>query len=331
MARVWHHVTSRGIERKAIFGGDEDYRRFIDFLGELPGRYGFRIHGYVLMGNHYHLLVEDPELLISDGIKWLNMCYGMSFNRRHGRVGSLFQGRFKGVILDPEERGLSVSRYVHLNPVRVKALGLDKRESRAVRLGKKSEEGLVEKRLEVLKGYRWSSYRAYVGLEKAPGWLTMEFVQARAGGRAEYRRQVEREIREGLQESPWEEVQWGLVLGSEKIQKEVKKALQGNRQEEKSIRAKERSGVGWEMIIEAVEKEKGEKWRAFESRHGDWGRDMVWLLAQERGRMKLAEIGRKSGSDYRLVAVSIHKLKRKLMTDEETKKAYGRILININN
>jgi REP element-mobilizing transposase RayT len=326
MAGVWHHVTNRGIDRELIFKTESDHRKFLEFLGKLPERFGFKIHGYVLMGNHYHLLIEDPELLISAGMKWLNQCYGMSFNRRHGRVGPMFQGRFKGVILDPQERGLSVSRYVHLNPVRVKSLELDKRETKAIRAGKQSEVELVRERLDCLKSYRWSSYRSYVGLEQSPAWLTTEFVLKKAGGKNEYRKQLEKEVREGMEESPWEEMKWGLVLGGEELTQRIKGSLKGERSEQRALREIE-SEWNWEEVVKRVEQKKGEEWSEFYNRYGDWGRNLVYLIMQERGRMTIREMGVRSGGvKERAVWAGIQSVKKKMKRDPRLKKVYECII-----
>ncbi len=333
MKGVWYHVTNRGIDRESIFKTESDHLKFLEFLGKLPERYGFKIHGYVLMGNHYHLLVEDPEQRISEGIKWLNLCYGMSFNRRHRRIGPVFQGRFKGVILDPEDRGLSVSCYVHLNPVRVKSLGLDKREAKAIRAGKQSGKERVDARLNTLHEYPWSSYRAYVGLERSADWLTTEFVLKKSGGKKGYRQQVEKEIREGKDESPWGELIGGLVLGSGEFVGRIRKRIQGDCKEQKAMRILTRGGRCWEEIVSVVESIKGERTEDFWKRHGDWGRDLIWLLCREMGRLKLREIGEKSGVEYGVVAAGIFHCRRKMEKSDELQKSYkkarGRLICNI--
>ena len=98
-------------------------------------RFRVVLHAYQLMDNHYHLIVELTEKNLSRAGQWLNLSYSSWFNRRHRRSGHLFQGRFKSVVVDPLEWGLALSRYVHLNPVRVKGLGLGKVEQRQVRAG----------------------------------------------------------------------------------------------------------------------------------------------------------------------------------------------------
>jgi putative transposase len=113
-------LTARGNERRPIFRDDRDRQRFCELLAELVDR--VRLHAYVLMDNHYHLILELRESNLSRAAQWLNLSYSVWFNRRHERSGHLFQGRFKSVIVSPQEWGLALSRYVHLNPVRVDGL-----------------------------------------------------------------------------------------------------------------------------------------------------------------------------------------------------------------
>src|SRR2546427_276528 len=94
----WYHVTARGLDRKLIFKDDRDRGRMLELLEELVDRYGVRVHAFVLMPNHYHLLLETPEGNLSRAMQWLNVGYSVWFNRRHRRVGHLFQGRFKAEV-----------------------------------------------------------------------------------------------------------------------------------------------------------------------------------------------------------------------------------------
>ncbi|MCX6991560.1 MAG: transposase, partial [Kiritimatiellaeota bacterium] len=127
IADGWYHITNRGIDRQRIFDDDRDCGHFLELLGEMHERYAARIHAYVLMGNHYHLLIQTPEANASRAIQWLNVSYSLWYNCRHNRVGPLFQGRFKSVLIEGEGAWvLEALFYLHLNPVRVRGLGLDK-------------------------------------------------------------------------------------------------------------------------------------------------------------------------------------------------------------
>jgi REP element-mobilizing transposase RayT len=100
-----YHVTARGNERKAIYRSDTDRAHFLELLGEATEAFGIRVHAYVLMDNHYHLLVETPEANLSQAMQWLNVSYSVWFNRRHDRAGHLFQGRFKSVVVEDDAAG----------------------------------------------------------------------------------------------------------------------------------------------------------------------------------------------------------------------------------
>ncbi len=121
-----YHVTARGDERRVIYRDDTDRKRFVELFAEWSDRFSLCLHGYVLMPNHYHLIVETGASSLSTAMQWFNVSYTVWFNRRHRRVGHLFQGRFKAIIVEIEQWRVALSRYVHLNPVRVSALGLGK-------------------------------------------------------------------------------------------------------------------------------------------------------------------------------------------------------------
>src|SRR5690348_15741607 len=145
-AGALHHVTSRGNEKRPIFFDDDDRLTFLKFLGEAVRRFGWSLTAYVLMTNHFHHVIQTPEANLSRGMHWLNTTYVCWFNRRHNRSGHLYQGRFKAVLIEKDTYFMEVLRYVALNPVRA---------------------GMVPRP----EDYRWSSYRATVGLEHAPEWL----------------------------------------------------------------------------------------------------------------------------------------------------------------
>ena len=130
----------------------------LELFSELPARFGVRLHAYVLMNHHYHLVMETPEANLVAGMKWLQGTYTQRHNGRHKQFGHLFQGRYKAVAVDAQEGAYFqvVSTYIHLNPARA---GL-------IRLGE-----------EPLKTYRWSSYPLYLkGDRKSAPWLRREGV-----------------------------------------------------------------------------------------------------------------------------------------------------------
>jgi hypothetical protein len=219
--------------------------------------------------------------------------------------------------------GLEVSRYVHLNPVRVGRFELAKAERAASRLsaGKAPSPELIAQRLERLQRYQWSSYRAYVGLEPVPDWLRCQRVLALAGkGGAgapqAYRQYVEEPIRQGVAPGIWRELKGQVILGGEEFVRQVGARLRGNVREQRSLRAlRQRPALA--QVIAVVERLKGESWEAFRDRYGDWGRDLVLYLGRKECAMKLHELGQAAGGiDYGSVAAAVHRFERRLGSDK---------------
>src|ERR1019366_3668191 len=119
-ADALYHITSRGNERRAIFRTNRDRKTFLTVLGAAALRFGWSVTAWVLMTNHFHLVLQTPEPNLSKRMQWLNSAYANWFNRVHGRCGHLFQGRFKALLIDREAYFADVLRYVALNPVRAK-------------------------------------------------------------------------------------------------------------------------------------------------------------------------------------------------------------------
>lgn len=117
---AYYHVTCRGNDRRAIYRDDRDRELFLEKLRGSLGTYQVELHAYVLMANHFHLMVATPKGNLSEFMRHFNISYTAAFNRRHRRVGHLYQGRYKAILVDQDSYLLELSRYVHLNPVRVK-------------------------------------------------------------------------------------------------------------------------------------------------------------------------------------------------------------------
>lgn len=192
---LWH-ITSRGNERRPIYYDDEDRRRFIRFMAHTVSVRRWVLHAWVLMTNHYHLLLETPEVGLSIGMKWLNETYVDYFNRRHSRVGHLFQGRFKSILVEKEGHLLELIRYLVLNPVR---------------------SGTVVSPAE----YPWSNYHATSGDAAAPSWLetgwTLDQFDPRDHDNAgvAYREFVA--SARGVSYNPWASLRGQIFLGSDEF------------------------------------------------------------------------------------------------------------------
>jgi putative transposase len=324
IAGGYYHVTSRGNDRQDIYREDRDRHAFLGLLAGLPERFGTRLHAYVLMQNHYHLVLETPEPNLSRVMHWVNVTYTMGYNERHQRSGHLFEGRFKSVLIEERAAVQEVVRYVHLNPVRVHALDLGKQERAARAAGAREapKADLVRERLRLLAEYRWSSYPAYIGTQKVPEWLCTDLVGGMCGGRNTAERQratrkfTEDAVREGLVASPWENLLAGVVLGGESFLNRVLEQARKDEREQPAGRPLPHP-VSWEKIVQALETEKGERWDAFRDRHGDWGRDMALWLGRTMGRMRLRELAEQSQMDYATVGAAVTRLGRRLRKDHD--------------
>ncbi|MDP2239479.1 MAG: transposase [Burkholderiales bacterium] len=187
-AGALYHLTARGNARADIFVDDDDRRRFLELLGQEITQQGWRCYAYCLMNNHYHLLIETPEPNLVAGMRRLNGVYTQTFNRRHKRVGHVFQGRYKSIIVDKDSYGLELCRYIVLNPVR----------ARMVRLA---------------QHWAWSSYRATVSQVAAPAWLDADWVLGQFSGRYP-KVAYEHFVAQGLgQASPWDSLKGQIWLG----------------------------------------------------------------------------------------------------------------------
>ncbi len=187
-----YHLTSRGNARQLIYGDDHDRETFLTSLSHVVDRFGWRCHAYCLMDNHYHFLIETPKPNLSRGMRQLNGICTQSYNRRHRKVGHLFQGRFKSILVEKESHLLELCRYVVLNPVRAK---------RVTHSGK----------------WPWSSYLATVGEAEVPDFLSVDWLLAQFAKKNPVARKRYRDfVAEGFgQSTPWDQLQGQIYLGGE--------------------------------------------------------------------------------------------------------------------
>jgi len=164
---AFYHVLMRGNAKQAIFGEDRAYHQFEQFLAEGLEQYKHRLHAYCWMGNHVHMLLQCADTPLSEMMRVLSQRYTYWFNRQHDRVGHLFQGRYKSLMVDTDRYLLELVRYIHLNPVRAE---------------------FVDNTDE----YPWSSHHAYLGRESklwlTTDWVLRQFHEERAAARNRYLR-----------------------------------------------------------------------------------------------------------------------------------------------
>ncbi|MFH1460756.1 MAG: transposase [Candidatus Omnitrophota bacterium] len=232
-----YHVTSRGNAKEPIFKNAEDRFNFFEVLAEAKKKHNIICHAYCLMDNHYHLVVETPEGNLSRAMRHINGVYTQSFNRKHKRVGHVFQGRYKAMLVDRDEYLLEVIRYVVLNPVRA---------------------GLVKS----AEKWQWSSYCGTVGMSKKERFLDTDWVLEYFGGTKNIAQKKYREyVDEGIEkEIVKKKISQQSILGSESFKQKISKYVQGKKEIKEISRCQRYVGrPQLEDIFKGAQKVKAER------------------------------------------------------------------------
>lgn len=214
-----YHVTSRGDRREPIFEDDDDRKLLLEVLARGLERFDALVFAYCLMGNHYHFVLQTRQGNLSRLMRHLNGVYSQGYNRRHGLVGHLFQGRFKAIHIDADAYFLQVCRYVELNPVRARIT-------------------------DDPANWYWSSYRSHVGIDRAPSWLDSEALfgyllghdveSAEDVGRA--RAVYEQFVRDGSGDRLWERaLRQDIYLGEASFVEQIQKRMSDAQASSKEI------------------------------------------------------------------------------------------------
>lgn len=200
-----YHITSRGNEKKTIFKDDQDRNSFLDTIQQVNKRYNWICHAYCLMGNHYHLLIETSEGNLSIGMRQVNGLYTQRFNKRHRRVGHLFQGRYKAILIQKDSHLLEVARYIILNPIRAY-------------ITKQPDE------------WNWSSYPATAGMQTPHPCLTIQWILSQfSTNRSTAEKEYCEFVMEGMgKETIWKEAKGQCILGQEGFAERLTPYIRGH-------------------------------------------------------------------------------------------------------
>lgn len=288
-AGMWYHAMNRGNSKETIYHDEFDYANFLMILGVSCLKFNVEVSAYVLMPNHFHLYLKTNEPNLSAFMHCLSTAYSVWYNRRHSHSGHVFQGRFKAIVVENDCYGLEVSRYIHLNPVRIKS----------------KEDDSIEVLQDYLHNYTWSSYREMIGLEKPEDWINLketldQFGKTRKIQHINYSKFVEEGLISKI-EDPFEYIIAQSILGSEKFIDDIKRKLNNE-----GINDKQGSGAKntitateFPVILEVVSEtykipveeiiNKGK--RKCEARQV-----ALWLAGKYcMGKMSLVDIGREMG------------------------------------
>ena len=329
LAGAWYHVMNRGHRGTTLFRNDTDRRRFLGLVAGVAGTVcprgpRLRADGQSLSP----LLVRTGEANLSHAVRWLNVGYAVKFNWAHRCRGTVFQGRFKSVLIQEERGVVEVARYLHLNPVRIGGLGVSKSDQRRARMvgGEDPGRALVNERLRVLREYRWSSWRVYGGADPAPEWLETGLIGRACGGRSRVERRgalrayTEEPIRQGRLENPWEGLVGGVVLGEVEYARGLMAGRKVNEEEQTEARRMRRR-VSWEEVVRATETVRGGKWDEWAERHGDLSRDGAMYVAVRHGGLSLAEVVREvEGLRYQAAAQAVKRFGEAVTKDSERRR-----------
>jgi len=296
-----YHVTCRGNGRQHIFLADYDRKKFLDLLARSLEIYQIHLLAFVLMTNHFHLIVKTPRANLQDFMRHFSISYTAYFNKRHGRSGHLYQGRYKAFLIDADSYLLEVSRYLHLNPIHTKQLAISNDE---------------EKR-EYLRNYLWSSYPDCISSSRYP-FLSLGYFKS---GNTAYRDFVEEGI--SLTEKPLEKGKGhGIVADTAFIKKMLKQATIKPSREQPAAK-KALSQVEPERVLLAVTKcFRTTPEEILKNRYRGPARSIAMELLYRTAGMNQREIGELMGVDYSSVSVARKRLRDMLATDDGLQKHF---------
>lgn len=303
---TFYHVLSRGNEKRDIYYDERDYFRFLDCLEQMVGRFNLEIHAYVLMKNHYHLLIRTKEANLSQAIQWLGVSYSVWFNRRHERSGHLFQGRFKSFLIEDDRYFIAMCHYIHGNPFRA---------------------GLVRR----LWDYRWSSYRNYVDQRFKVPWLTVDLVLEMYGGSQKQFLKAQ-EISLCGDENILNELKHGLYLGSEEfgqlcLERVKRESYREQPQGRLLFRQRDIRIIALKILERLGEKNPESVLKV--RKHRCYNRDVAIYILYQLGVYRNEEIGNVFGVGYTAIPGAVKRARAYLDKDQRLENTTNSIIYDI--
>lgn len=299
---AFYHITSRGNLRDKIFFEDKDRERFLEILARTKERYGYLLHAYALMDNHFHLLIETPKANISQIMQNINTSYTVYVNKRYRRRGHLYQGRFKAIIVDKDAYLVALSRYIQLNPVRAKMV-------------QRPED------------YRWTSYTAYTGkFSEAETSLvsTIDTLSYFSGKRGKAIKAYKAHIEAGIEaeENPFKDIKGGLILGGDRFSAKIAKLLDKVQSDEELPQIKRlKNNISIDRVIEACCSFYGKKEEDLLKRgKGKQERQVAIYLSKVLSGKKNKEVGKCFGIKGPAISGTIKRIEGMLDKDKRLKK-----------
>jgi len=312
MSRAWrieyegalYHLMSRGNDGQDIYLNDADRNLFLETISEMSERFEVDIFAYVLMANHYHLLVKTRRANLKKAMQWFGTTYTRRFNNRNFKKGHLFQGRYKGILVQNDAYAVRLSCYIHRNPLRA---------------------GVVSRLID----YKWSSYPVYAYDKKGPPWLTTKLIWSYFKGtdkHKQYREKVQKYAKE--EKRLLEDVRHGMILGTEKFLSRVRKQFLPDIPHHELPQQKK---LARDIDIDDVLKKSSEilqvdldKCIQAKRLHGidKYKRDLIVYFLWNRGVMTNEKLGRIFNISHSAISHSAKRFKKKMINDKKMKKQF---------
>lgn len=224
-----YHVMGRANEGRVIFSTDYEHAQFLNAVGEACHAFHLQLRAYVIMPNHYHLLLTTPAGNLSQAMAWFLTAFTVRYNKSHNRIGHVFQGRFKAQIIDDRGYARSLITYLHLNPIRSRIDGKPR----------------ITQPPELLETFPWSSHAVYLGRRSPPSWLNTEwlgFWGTDAAAHELYQTEILAHIRKSCLDDPWTRLQDGHILAEGPTLEEIRRKLRSKPGQE-AIRLRKRDAA----------------------------------------------------------------------------------------
>jgi len=298
-----YHITSRGNGRKEIYSSDGDYRQFLEYLLRAKKRYKFYLYAYVLMTNHYHLLIETLNPNISKIMHYINSAYTTYYNTTLKQTGHLFQGRYKSLVVDKDNYFLELTRYIHLNPVRA---------------------GMVEFPEE----YKWCSYRGYLR-EKDDEYIDKDEIKRMVNLKGkEYRGFVNLGI--GIDENILDKIYGGIILGEPNfIKKELKRIKEPLENSEITYKRELNRKITKNDVLNVIEDVYGYNKEELNKRKRDTKiRKIAIYLMRKLTGLTNKEIGNIFGMNFSAVSKAAIGIEKEIRESKKVKKEIAKLISN---
>ncbi len=303
-----YHITARGNRKENIFYSDEDRKTFLNKMNETFEKFSFRCYAYCLMDNHYHLFLKTPHANLPDGMHQLNATYANWFRTKYKLAGPVFRGRYKSILVDEDSYALTLSAYIHLNPVRA---------------------GLVKFPGE----YMWSSFLDYLGKRKPlikrldTSFILNQFGDSLKVSRARYGKFV---IDNADLKNPLEKSYKNIALGDEKFIDRIKEkvGILGPMREVSHI--KDIDSLLPEQVMDAISEQFNiDRGVIFEKKRGNLYRKLALCLLKKYSLLSLKQIGKMFKMDYVAVSVAVKRFENEIKNNRKALEMKGAVLKRI--